>query len=136
MILSLFMSKQAREKMDAFHARQRGEPLDTGASPSTSVGSEPLPLTSPMPTVLTEEELAKAVEAAVTRIDTAEKQAAIANMLQGQAQRSASPRGRAELIKKAIAIHKQKQAVLDELDDEARKKLSDMAMQAFFSDKS
>lgn len=136
MILSLFMSKQAREKMDAFHARQRGEPLDTGTSPSTSVESEPLPLTSPMPTVLTEEELAKAVEAAVTRIDTAEKQAAIVNMLQGHAERSASPRGRAELIKKAIAIHKQKQTVLDELDDEARKKLSDMAMQAFFSDKS
>lgn len=136
-ILSLFMSKQAREKMDAFHARQRNELLDSGRDLPTPVAPDP-PVQSdqPMPDLLTEEEIAQAVDAAVARIDEAEKQAAKANLTQPQSSVQSDPSiGRAELIQMAVSIHKQKQSVLDDLDDEAREKLAAMAMQAFALDK-
>ena len=122
--------------MDAFHASQRGEPLQSGPEPTTTVDSEPLHTPQPMPSVLTEEELAKAVSEAVARIEAAELQATNANLAHPQTSRPDPSTGRAALIKMAMAIHKEKQGVLEELDDEAREKLSAMAMQAFFSGKS
>jgi len=152
LILSLFMSKQAREKMDAFHAKQRGVTLSPDGAQSTEEVTKASPRRFeppstamipdnkpseylPIPDVLTDEEVAAAVRAAVARIEEAEKQAVSTNLTQPPRRRSDPSIGRADLIKQAITIHRTKQSVLDELDEGAREKLSAMAMQAFQIDK-
>jgi len=123
------MSKQARVKMDAFHAKQRSLPLD-------SDGEQILPQVQPSEvlapqTEMTEAEVSDAVHAAVARIDDAEKRAIGSKIASAQPPRSDPSIGRADLIRRAMALHKEKQGVLDELDDDAREKLAAMAMQAF-----
>ncbi|MGE4527966.1 MAG: hypothetical protein AB7D00_06325 [Rhodospirillaceae bacterium] len=112
--------------MDAYHAAQRRQPR--GDAPRT-VSPEPEP-----PGPQSDRDLAEAVDAAVTRIALAEG----LDRTEGsprQGERAAPPVGRAELIRRAMALHKEKQSVLAELDDQTRRKLADAAMQAFFNEK-
>jgi len=112
--------------MDAYHAAQRRQSLGE-ASPSSS--PEPMP-----PGPQSEQDVAVAVDAAVTRIALAE---GLDRTDDSPHQRAAiSPSiGRAELIRRAMALHKEKQSVLAELDDQTRRKLASAAMQAFFNEK-
>jgi len=121
-LLRLFMSKEAYEKMDAYHAAQRRQPRgDAPGGPS----SEPAP-----PGQMSEQDLAAAVDAAVARIALAEGIDRTEDPPQPRA--SVSPSiGRAELIRRAMALHK----VLAGLDDQTRRKLAAAAMQAFFNEK-
>jgi len=112
--------------MDAYHAAQRRQPY--GEAPGT-VSSEAVP-SGPQ----SDRDLAEAVDAAVTRIAEAEG----LDRTEGrprQRERTAPPVGRDELIRRAMALHKEKQSVLAELDDQTRRKLAAAAMQAFFNEK-
>lgn len=116
------MSKQAREKMDAYHTVQRQEPL---------AGREAVP---PPPEPASAPELAHAVDAAVARIAHGENIAETGPLLR-EPERIDPSIGRAALIRKAMAIHKAQQSVLAGLDEETRRKLTAAAMQAFFNEK-
>lgn len=120
-LLRLVMSKQAREKMDAYHAGQRHEP---------SAGRDPVP---PPPEPVEEPDLARAVDAAVARIVEGEN--IETGPLLRQPERVDPSIGRAALIRKAMAIHKAQQSVLAGLDEETRRKLTAVALQAFFNEK-
>lgn len=122
-LLRLFMSKQAREKMDAYHAAQRQEP---------QLPREPA--SPPPPEPKTESELARAVDAAVAQIAHGEHIEEAGPLLRDPGRVDPSI-GRAALIRNAMAIHKAQQSVLAGLDEETRRKLTAVAMQAFFNEK-
>ncbi len=121
-LLRVLMSKQAREKMDAYHAAQRQEPL---------AGREAVP---PSPEPVSEPELARAVDAAVARIAEGGHIDETGPLLR-EPERVDPSIGRAALIRKAMAIHKAQQSVLAGLDEDTRRKLTAAAMQAFFKEK-
>ncbi|MBN2752858.1 MAG: hypothetical protein JXQ84_09140 [Rhodospirillaceae bacterium] len=110
--------------MDAYHAAQRRPSLH-GELPSVS-SSEPS----------SETELAEAVDTAVTRIVLAEGATTRTEDSPRQQARVHPSTGRADLIRRAMALHKEKQSVLAGLDEETRQKLANAAMQAFFNEKS
>lgn len=121
-LLRLVMSKQAREKMDAYHTAQRQEPL----AGRDAVASPPEPVSAP--------DLAQAVDAAVARIAQGENIDEMGPRLR-EPERIDPSIGRAALIRNAMAIHKAQQSVLAGLDEETRRKLTAAAMQAFFNEK-
>lgn len=121
-LLRLVMSKQAREKMDAYRAVQRHEPV---------AGRDAVP---PPPEPVSEPELARAVDAAVARIAEGEHIDEAGPLLRDPGRTDPSI-GRAALIRNAMAIHKAQQSVLAGLDEETRRKLTAAAMQAFFNEK-
>ncbi|WP_337998030.1 hypothetical protein [Oleispirillum naphthae] len=126
-LLRLFMSREACEKMDAYHAAQRRQPRGEALR---TVSPEPAP-----PGPQSDKDLVEAVDAAVTRIALAEGLDRTEG-LPRQREGASPPVGRAELIRRAMALHKEKQSVLAELDDQTRRKLAAAAMQAFFNGKS
>jgi hypothetical protein len=118
-LLRLFMSKEAREKMDAYHSALRRGPQSGDFS-------------SPEP--MSDEETVEAATAAATRIARAEGIDRTEERPRGPERLDPSIGG-AELIRRAMALHKEKQAVLAGLDDRTRRKLADAAMQAFFNER-
>ncbi len=115
------MSKEAREKMDAYHSVVR-----RGPQLREALASSPEPMS--------EQERTEAVDAAVARIALAEGIDRTEVRTQG-AERVHPSTGRAELIRRAMALHKEKQTVLAGLDDQTRQKLAAAAMQAFFNER-
>lgn len=124
------MSREAREKMDAYTATRRRDPQRDAA---TTVRSSEEPLS--------EAEVAEAVTAAVERITLAETGGEPEIRLETQAPPTppaskAATSDRAELIRRARAIHRAKQSVLEALDAQTRERLTETAMQAFFNERS
>jgi predicted component of type VI protein secretion system len=125
-LLRLVMSKEALEKMDAYHGVARQEPT---ADPAPVQPPETTPPPAPA-----NSELARAVDDVVARIARGEH--IDQTDLRQQAPERIDPSiGRAALIKKAMAVHRAQQSVLANLDPETRQKLTEVAIQAFFKDK-
>lgn len=126
-LLRLVMSKEALEKLNAYHGVARPEPA---ADPE--VVKPPSP-TQPRPAP-PESALARAVDDVVARIASGEH--IDQTDLRQQAPERVDPSiGRATLIRKAMAVHRAQQSVLANLDAETRQKLTEVAIQAFFKDK-
>ncbi len=125
-LLRLVMSKEALEKMDAYHGVARPEPVaDPAAVP---------PLPPPQAPTPAESELARAVDDVVARIARGEH-IDETDLRQQEPERIDPSIGRAALIRKAMAVHRSQQSVLASLDPETRRKLTEVAIQAFFKDK-
>ncbi len=113
------MSEDARKKMDAYHSvLRRGPQPEDSSSPESSSNEETV-------------EAALAAATRIARTEGIDRTAA----RPGEPKRVDPSIGRAELIRRAMALHKEKQAVLAELDEQTRRKLTDAAMQAFFKEK-
>lgn len=123
----MVMSKEALAKMDAYHAVLRHEPQPDLMSASSQQPDAP---SGPM----TDKDLARAVDTAVARIAAGEH-IDETGLLGPPPERIDPSTGRAALIRKAMVLHRQKQSVLADLDEETRRKLTAVAMQAFFKDK-
>jgi len=125
-LLRLVMSKEALEKMDAYHGVARQEPT-----------ADPAPVQPPEitpPPAQANSELARAVDDVVARIARGEH-IDQTDLRQQVPERIDPSIGRAALIKKAMAVHRAQQSVLANLDPETRQKLTEVAIQAFFKDK-
>jgi hypothetical protein len=113
------MSEEARKKMDAYHsALRRGPQPGDSSSPESTNDEESV-------------EAALTAAARIARTEGMDRTAA----RPGGPKRTDPSIGRAELIRRAMALHKEKQAVLAGLDDRTRQKLTDAAMQAFFNER-
>jgi hypothetical protein len=126
-LLRLVMSKEALEKMDAYHGVARPEPT---ADPAAVQPPSP----TPPPAALPDSALARAVDDVVARIANGE-QIDQTGLRQPAPERVDPSIGRAALIRKAMAVHRAQQSVLANLDAETRQKLTEVAIQAFFKDK-
>lgn len=129
-LLRLVMSKEALEKMDAYHGVARPEPV---ADPA-AVQPPPQQHPAPPPATAADSALARAVDDVVARI-TAGEHIDQTDLRQQAPERIDPSIGRAALIKKAMAVHRAKQSVLADLDPETRQKLTEVAIQAFFKGK-
>lgn len=122
------MSKEALEKMDAYHGVARPEPAADPEAVQPPSQQHPPPATAP------DSALARAVDDVVARI-TAGEHIDQTDLCQQAPERIDPSIGRAALIKKAMAVHRAKQSVLADLDPETRQKLTEVAIQAFFKGK-
>jgi len=110
-LLSIFIDKNARDKLEAIEAVKRGERVPAPAA---------LPAADDIDDdddILPETLVRQAIESASAELD----------------RKKNLPPGRAALIEQALAIHDNKSKLLDDLPDEQREKLIVMAMQTFGS---
>jgi hypothetical protein len=126
----MVMSKEAIEKMEAYHGVARHEPT---AEPEAVQLSSPIP-PPPLPGAPPVSDLARAVDDVVARIARGEH-IDETGLRQPAPERVDPSIGRAALIRKAMTVHRAQQSVLANLDAETRQKLTEVAIQAFFKDK-
>ncbi len=111
-LLSVFMDKKARQKLDAMRDGDTKSPSKEQAGTAPQVSApEPSDPNDPLPETL----IRDAISAAERELDRKK------NM----------PAGRRKLIEEALAIQTGKQKLLDDLPKEQREKLTFMAMHAF-----
>lgn len=108
-LLSIFIDKNARDKLEAIEAAKRGEPIKAPARPVTPPDDDL--------DILPETLVRKAIESAAAELD----------------RKKNLPPGRQALIEHALSIHDEKSKLLDELPDDQREKLIVMAMHTFGS---
>jgi len=107
-LLSIFIDKNARDKLEAIEAVKRGEPVPAPAPP--------LPVDDDND-ILPETLVRQAIESASAELD----------------RKKNLPPGRAALIEQALAIHDNQSKLLDDLPEAQREKLIVMAMKTFGS---
>lgn len=105
-LLSIFIDKNARNKLDALEAVKRGEPVPA-AKPTATADDDVLPETL----------VRQAIDSASAELE----------------RKKNLPPGRQALIEQALMIHDDKSKMLDDLPDEQREKLIVMAMHTFGS---
>jgi len=110
-LLSIFIDKNARDKLEAIEAVKRGEPIPTPAAPPAAADLDD------DDDILPETLVRQAIDSASAELD----------------RKKNLPPGRAALIEQALAIHDDKSKLLDDLPDEQKEKLIVMAMQTFGS---
>lgn len=108
-LLSIFIDKNARDKLDALEAVKRGK---TPPAPDT-----PPPATAEDDDILPETLVRQAIDSASQELE----------------RKKNLPPGRAALIEQALAIHDDKSQLLNDLPEEQREKLIVMAMHTFGS---
>jgi hypothetical protein len=108
-LLSIFIDKNARNKLDAIEAAKRGGPAKPPPAPAKPADDD-LEL-------LPETLVRKAIESAAAELD----------------RKKNLPPGRQALIEQALSIHDEKSKLLDDLPDDQREKLIVMAMHTFGS---
>lgn len=108
-LLSIFIDKNARAKLDALEAVKRGEAVPAPVTPPAREEDDD--------DILPETLVRQAIESASAELD----------------RKKNLPPGRAALIEQALSIHDSKSKMLDDLPEEQREKLMVMAMHAFGS---
>ncbi|MEQ8322621.1 MAG: hypothetical protein RH946_20325 [Rhodospirillales bacterium] len=108
-LLSIFIDKNARAKLDALEAVKRGEAVPAPVTPPAGEEDDD--------DILPETLVRQAIESASAELD----------------RKKNLPPGRAALIEQALSIHDSKSKMLDDLPEEQREKLMVMAMHAFGS---
>ena len=109
-LLSIFIDKTARDKLDAIEAVKRGErpPKPEPAPPAPAAEDDD---------ILPETLVRQAIDSASQELE----------------RKKNLPPGRAQLIEQALAIHDDKSQLLNDLPEEQREKLIVMAMHTFGS---
>jgi len=108
-LLSIFIDKNARDKLEAIEAVKKGKPLPRPTTPPVADDDDD--------DVLPETLVRQAIESASAELE----------------RKKNLPPGRAALIEQALAIHDSKSKMLDDLPKEQREKLIVMAMHTFGS---
>lgn len=108
-LLSIFIDKSARDKLEAIEAVKKGKPLPQPSAVPVSDDDDD--------DVLPETLVRQAIESASAELE----------------RKKNLPPGRAALIEQALAIHDSKSKMLDDLPKEQREKLIVMAMHTFGS---
>ncbi|WNJ99048.1 hypothetical protein L2D14_14380 [Thalassospiraceae bacterium LMO-JJ14] len=110
-LLSIFIDKNARDKLDAIEAVKRGEPAPAPKPAKKAVDDVD------DDDILPETLVRQAIESASAELE----------------RKKNLPPGRQALIEQALSIHDQQSKMLDDLPDEQREKMIVMAMHAFGS---
>lgn len=110
-LLSIFMDKSARQKMDAINEAKTAARKGKSTSVSAKASKEPDPADDVLPETLIQQAIGQA-EAELDR-------------------KKRLPADRQALIEQALSIHDQQSKMLDELPKEQREKLMVMALHAF-----
>ncbi len=112
-LLSIFIDKNARKKLDEIQAAKNGKAVKDNAPAKTSKQ----PTRDDDLDVLPETLIQQAIDSASAELE----------------RKKNLPPGRQALIEQALSIHDQKTKLLDDLPEEQREKLVVMAMHAFGS---
>lgn len=118
-LLSVFMDKQARQKLEASRGPKNAKSSDRNFTPSDEDTPAPQ-LPDPVPS-MSQDEITALIR---DSLDAAEQE-----ITEKKVKRAANP-DRQALIEQAMAIHGSKKHIVDELPEEQRQKLIFMAQQA------
>ncbi len=120
-LLSVFMDKQARQKLNATRATKNKKGAPESALPKSSSDADVIQRVTDPIAAMNKDEVAALIRES---LDAAEHE-----IIEKKTKRAANP-GRQALIDQAIAIHRSKSHIVDELPEEQREKLVFMAQQA------